>query len=52
MEDLIQNAHALFDERSSPSAPVSPLANDGGGRRVIHAGTQDEIGEKVEEGTT
>ncbi|KAI9460478.1 Rho GTPase activation protein [Lactarius psammicola] len=44
MEDLIQNAHALFDERPSPSPLVSPLVNGGVGRGVIHVGmrTRDE----------
>jgi len=48
MEDLIQNAHTLFDERPSPSS----LVKDGAGRGVLHAGTRgrDEKGEKVENG--
>ncbi|KAH9081765.1 hypothetical protein EDB83DRAFT_2334688 [Lactarius deliciosus] len=48
MEDLIQNAHALFDERPSP--PPSPLVNSGVGCGVIHAGPSRD--EKVERGTT
>jgi len=52
MEDLIRNVQTLFDERPSSSPPVPPLVNEG--RGVIHAATLggDEIGEKVEEGTT
>ncbi|KAH9178826.1 Rho GTPase activation protein [Lactarius sanguifluus] len=49
MEDLIQNAHALFDERPSPSPP--PLVNSGVGCGVIHAGTGGRD-EKVVQGTT
>ncbi|KAH9050552.1 Rho GTPase activation protein [Lactarius hengduanensis] len=49
MEDLIQNAHALFDERPSPSPP--PLVNNGVGCGVIHAGTGGRD-EKVEQRTT
>jgi hypothetical protein len=49
MEDLIQNAHTLFNERPSPSPLVE---KDGVGRGVLHAGTRgrDEKGEKVENG--
>ncbi len=51
MEDLIQNAHALFDERLSPSLPIPPLVNGGVGCGAIHAGTRGRD-EKVEQGTT
>ncbi|KAH8997409.1 Rho GTPase activation protein [Lactarius akahatsu] len=49
MEDLIQLAHTLFDERPSPSPP--PLVNGGVGCGVIHAGTRGRD-EKVEQETT
>lgn len=52
MEDLIQNAHTLFDERPSPSPVVPSLVKDGVGCGVLHAGTlgRDEKGAKVENG--
>ncbi|KAF8273042.1 hypothetical protein EI94DRAFT_1717270 [Lactarius quietus] len=54
MEDLIQNAHTLFDERPAPSPPVPSLEKDGVERGGIHARARakDEQGEKVEHGKT
>jgi len=54
MEDLIQNAHTLFDERPAPSSPVPSLEKDGVKRGGIHARARakDEQGEKVEHGKT
>ncbi|KAH9065848.1 Rho GTPase activation protein [Lactarius vividus] len=49
MEDLIQNAHALFDEHPSPSPP--PLVNSGVGCGVVYTGTGVEM-EKIEQRTT